>query len=125
MINLNNNESSRLNIMQRKQSRLGRCTNSVDEIIAKFEYYTSGTFAMTYSNIEGYLLKEIENKTMLSMTKRHLRYFRIAYSTGKLSVKECKTQVKMRTFPMKDILSVKVIRKKDSATDKQERVIYD
>ena len=67
---------------------------------------------MSYGSIEGYMQKEIEAKAMFKLTMRHLRYFRITFSTDKLCVKEFKGRESMRTFPLKDITSVKVIRNK-------------
>ena len=41
---------------------------------------------------------------------RHLRYFRITFSQGKLIVKQCKQSKQMRTFQLKDLLSFKVLK---------------
>ena len=43
---------------------------------------------MSFRYIEGYLCKEIDSKGMLRRTQRHLKYFRIVYTTGKLNVKD-------------------------------------
>lgn len=46
------------------------------------------TFTRTNNRIEGYLAKEIDTKGMLRRQKRHLRYFRVIFSSGKLCIKE-------------------------------------
>ena len=46
------------------------------------------TFTRTYNRIEGYLAKEIDTKGVLRRQKRHLRYFRVIFSSGKLCIKE-------------------------------------
>ena len=48
------------------------------------------TMVRSYSCIEGYLWKEIDKKATIRFTKRHLRYFRIVFNSGKLNVKERK-----------------------------------
>lgn len=54
-----------------------------------FQNFYTPTFSMSSTHfIEGYLLKAIETKRMLQMTKQHLRFFRIIFSTGKLNIKE-------------------------------------
>ena len=70
------------------------------------ENYETTTFSMNSRFIEGYLCKEIEAKGLLRRTKRHLRYFRIVFSTGKLNIKQCRTVNEMRSFQLKDILRV-------------------
>ena len=52
--------------------------------------FETGTMLRNFWSIEGYLSKEIEAKGMLRRTKRHLRYFRIIFSTGKMNIKEDK-----------------------------------
>ena len=59
-------------------------------------------------------MKEIENKHALRLTRRHLRYFRIIFSTGKLNVKQNKALKEMRSFDLKDLLSVKPLKVRDS-----------
>lgn len=59
-------------------------------------------------------MKEIENLNVLSITKRHLRYFRIIFSTGKLNVKVDKSTKEMRSFELKDLLSVKALKVQES-----------
>ena len=46
------------------------------------------TFSRTYLMIEGYLAKQIDTKGLLRRQKRHLRYYRIIFSSGKLCIKE-------------------------------------
>ena len=67
------------------------------------------TFKMGFRSIEGYLYKEIDSKGLLRRTKRHLRYFRIVFTTGKLNIKEDKKLNEMRSFMLTDLLSVKAI----------------
>lgn len=50
------------------------------------EAFETATFALNYRFIEGYLLKEVVDV----WSTRHLRYFRIVFSTGKLNIKKCK-----------------------------------
>ncbi len=45
------------------------------------------TFALSLTCIEGYLSKEIDTKGVLRRTKRHLRYARIIFSSGKFCIK--------------------------------------
>ena len=71
----------------------------------------SSTFGMSFRYIEGYLLKEIDSSNMFRRTKRHLRYFRIIYTSGKLNVKEDKSKNEMRSFLLKDLLSVIVLKR--------------
>ena len=52
--------------------------------------YECTTFANTYRFIEGYLLKDIANQHLFKNWRRHLRYFRIVFSTGKFNIKTCK-----------------------------------
>ena len=64
---------------------------------------------MGQRSIEGYLYKEIDSKSLLQRKKRHLRYLRIVFTTGKLNIKEDKLFSEMRSFPLSDLLSVKTI----------------
>ena len=68
---------------------------------------------MSFNYIEGYLCKEIDTKNLLRRTKRHLRYFRIIYSTGKLNIKEDKNRKEMRSFPLHQLARVKLIKLPD------------
>ena len=66
----------------------------------------TATFMRSFLCIEGYLLKDIDTTYALVFTKRHLRYFRIIFSTGKLNIKEDKENSKMRSFLLKDLIDV-------------------
>ena len=81
----------------------------------KITNFESDTFAMSFRYIEGYLCKEIDSKGIFRRTKRHLRYFRIIYTSGKLNIKEDKSRNEMRSFHLKDLLTVKVIKVPDAA----------
>ena len=75
-----------------------------------FQNFYSWTFSMNSTHfIEGYLLKAIETKRMLQITKQHLRFFRIIFKTGKMNIKEGKEATQMRSFFLKDLLSVTVL----------------
>ena len=65
---------------------------------------------MNFKVIEGYLCKEIDTTGLFRRTKRHLRYFRIIYTSGKLNIKEDKMKTEMRSFLLKDLLSIKVLK---------------
>lgn len=80
--------------------------SSLDMSNIYVDAYESDTFAMNVRLIEGYLCKEIDKKGVFRRTRRHLRYFRIIFATGKLNVKECRAQNEMRSFLLKDILHV-------------------
>lgn len=56
-----------------------------------------------YRGIEGWLCKEIQTQGMFQQCRRHLRYFRIVFNTGKLNIKEDKAHTKMRSFPLQDL----------------------
>lgn len=66
------------------------------------------TFSMNERYVEGFLLKEIEGMNIIRETRRHLRYFRIVFSTGKLNIKTCVDAKQMRSFELKDMLDVKI-----------------
>ena len=70
------------------------------------EDFETSTFSMNLRYIEGYVCKEIDTKGLFRRTKRHLRYFRIIFTTGKLNIKESKSMNSMRSFYLKDIVSV-------------------
>mgnify|MGYP000229818433 CR=1 FL=1 len=81
--------------------------------MATIENFESDTFAMSFRYIEGYLCKEIDTKGIFRRTQRHLRYFRIIYTSGKLNIKEDKSRNEMRSFHLKDLLTVKVLKLPD------------
>lgn len=87
-----------------------RVMSSMDRAMGKIKDIETATFAMSFRYIEGYLLKEIESKRMLRMTKRHLKYFRIVFSTGKLNIKDDKEQSAMRSLMLKDLLAIKILK---------------
>ena len=64
------------------------------------------TFSRTYLMIEGYLAKQIDTKGLLRRQKRHLRYYRIIFSSGKLCIKEDRADTQMRSFLLRDIIHV-------------------
>ena len=76
--------------------------------MTKIDNFESDTFAMSFRYIEGYLCKEIDSKGLFRRTRRHLRYFRIIYTSGKLNIKEDKSKNEMRSFHLKDLLTAKV-----------------
>ena len=84
--------------------------SSVEEVMIKIVNFEAYTFAMSFRYIEGYLCKEIDSKGMFRRTKRHLRYFRIIYTSGKINIKEDKSKNEMRSFHLKDLLTVKVLK---------------
>jgi len=47
-----------------------------------FTKYQSDTLLFTFSHIEGYLMKAIENKKIYHLEHFHLRYFRVIFTTG-------------------------------------------
>ena len=57
-------------------------------------------------SLEGYLAKEIDTKGMLRRTRRHLRYFRLIFSSGKLCIKEDQADAHMRSFLLQDLRQV-------------------
>ena len=63
---------------------------------------------MSERSVEGYLLKEIQDDQFFKPIKRHLRYFRILFSTGKLNIKTCKDAKQMRSFELRDLLEVRI-----------------
>ena len=75
---------------------------------------------MSFSYIEGYLQKEIDSSGILRRTKRHLRFFRIVYSTGKLNIKEEKSFPKMRSYLLHDLVSVEAINYPQNASNEVE-----
>ena len=58
--------------------------------------------------LEGWLCKEIQNQGVFQKYRRHLRYFRIVYNTGKLNIKEDKGRREMRSFQLRDLISIQV-----------------
>ena len=68
----------------------------------------NSTFTRSYKCIEGYMSKEVETKSFLQICQRHLRYFRILFSTGKLNIKENKEEKKMRSFFLKDMYKLQI-----------------
>ena len=64
------------------------------------------TFCRSYTCIEGYLAKDIDNKRLLQTKQRHVRYFRIIFGSGKLNIKETKEKTAMRSFLLKDLIRV-------------------
>lgn len=96
------------------QRRAFKARSSIDEIMDKMQHFEIHTFALDYRYIEGYVSKEIENLNILSITKRHIRYFRIIFSTGKLNVKVDKSAKEMKSFELKDLLSVKALKAHDT-----------
>ena len=62
---------------------------------------------MNFKVIEGYLCKEIDTSGLFRRTKRHLKYFRIVHSSGKLNIKDQKEMNEMRSFLLSDLISVK------------------
>ena len=80
----------------------------------RIENYESGTFAMSFRYIEGYLLKEIDSTGLFRRTKRHLRFFRIIYTQGKLNVKEDKSKNEMRSFLLKDLIAIQILKESPS-----------
>ena len=88
--------------------------SSIEEVMTKIENFEAETFAMSFRYIEGYLCKEIDSKGIFRRTKRNLRYFRIIYTSGKLNIKEDKSKNEMRSFHLKDLLTVKEIKADDS-----------
>lgn len=65
---------------------------------------------MSSRHIEGYLIKEIDSEGMFRRTRRHLRYFRIVFASSRLNLKEDKVESKMRSFLLKDLTSVTVLK---------------
>lgn len=55
--------------------------------------------------IEGWLWKEADSKKMLQLTKRHIRYVRIVFNSGKFNVKEDKADLQMRSFDLGGLVS--------------------
>lgn len=98
----------------KRRGAIGRRTASIDIVKEKITHFENFTFAQDFRYIEGYLAKEIENINMLRLTRRHLRYFRIIFSTGKLNVKTNKSQKEMRSFDLKDLLAVKPLKVRES-----------
>ena len=76
---------------------------SVDELAHHFGTLFLHTFTRNLFLIEGYLAKEIDAKGLLRRTKRHLRYFRLIFSSGKLCIKEDQADVQMRSFLLQDL----------------------
>ena len=74
-------------------------------VILDTEYY-SGTCAYNIKNIEGYMLKEIESKKMFHEDVFHLRFFRVVQNSGKLAIKMEKTDKKMRTLNLDELVAV-------------------
>ena len=72
---------------------------------------------MSFRHIEGYLVKEIDTEAMFRRTKRHLRYFRIVFTTCKLNIKEDKANSEMRSFLLKDLQSFTVLSSPQESTD--------
>ena len=64
----------------------------------KFIEYYSPTCTMTFRFIEGYLIKDIENRKLYHNEQFHIRFFRIVFNTGKLVIKQDRRDKKMRTF---------------------------
>ena len=64
---------------------------------------------MSSRHIEGYLIKEIDSEGLFRRTRRHLRYFRIVFASSKLNIKEDKAESKMRSFLLKDLVSVTIL----------------
>ena len=54
--------------------------------------------------IEGWLWKEADTKKMLQLTRRHIRYVRIVFNSGKMNVKEDKADLQMRSFSLADMV---------------------
>ena len=67
--------------------------------------------------IEGYLSKEIDTKGVWRVCRRHLRYVRIIFSSGKLCVKEDKSDSQMKSFVLKNIIRVQSLAKSCSKLD--------
>ena len=72
---------------------------------------------MGQRSIEGYMYKEIDSKNLFQRKKRHLRYLRIVFTTGKLNIKEDKRFSEMRSFPLRDLLQVKTIQQAQNDQD--------
>ena len=86
------------------------------------QFHTSPTFSLCTEHIEGYLCKEVDNKGILRLSRqRHLRYFRIAFNTGKLNIKEDKASTMMRSFLLRDISSVQAISGNPSLTNSRDQ----
>ena len=54
---------------------------------SSFEEYNSPTMSFTYDYVEGFLLKGIEKKSKLRFDRYHLRFFKIEFKLGYLTVK--------------------------------------
>ena len=64
------------------------------------------TFQRSMTCIEGYLSKDIDAKGVWRVSRRHIRYVRIIFSSGKLCVKEDKAESQMKSFVLKNIIRV-------------------
>ena len=52
------------------------------------------------------MLKEIESKKMFHEDVFHLRFFRVVQNSGKLAIKMEKTDKKMRTLNLEELIAV-------------------
>ena len=87
------------------------------------ETFHAPTMVRSFGCIEGYLCKEVDTTGLLRRTKRHLRYLRIIFSTGKLNVKEDRMYLQMRSFQLKDLISVQTLELPEKGTDLQKYTV--
>ena len=82
---------------------------SVEQVLSTFQEYYSPTCQSTFRFIEGYMIKDIDGKSIMHSSKRHLRFFRIIFSNARLDLKEDKADKKMKTFALSEIKGVEIL----------------
>ena len=85
-----------------------RVVDPVQKVASKLGIAQNSTFTRSYKCIEGYLGKEVESRRFKHNQTRHLRYFRILFSTGKLNIKFDKEAKKMRSLLLKDMYKLQI-----------------
>ena len=95
------------------ESSVDRITN--DRVLKTFEEYYSPTLSVSFTYIEGYLMKAIEKTRMIRLDKWHLRFFRVMFQGGRLAIKEDKKGNKMKTYPLSGLRNVILVDHFDGA----------
>ena len=76
--------------------------------------------SLTYECVEGFMLKRIEKKSKLRLDRYHLRFFRIEFKLGYMTVKSDLRDKEAKSFWLSGLRNVVIIDNSDEEPQESE-----